>query len=97
MGLLDEDSTSSTNLEKKASLEEEREEEDNDDDEEVDDAPPSSFGSIAADLDPSKDQKPNKPRDSPFKTVPSLCLNRLNMLRQMRFCRPVDEVAATLK
>lgn len=68
MGLLDEDVTSSTNLDKKASFEEEGEEED-DEDEDVDDAPPSSFGSVSADQDPSKDQKPNKPRDSPFSTA----------------------------
>ncbi|KAA0033375.1 protein TIC 100 [Cucumis melo var. makuwa] len=69
MGLLDEDSTSSTNLDKKASVEEEDEEEDDYDDEDTFDAPPSSFGSIAADQDPSKDQKPNKPTNSPFSTA----------------------------
>ena len=72
MGLLGKDSTSSTNLETKASVEEEGEEENNydyDDDEDADDAPPSSFGSIAAYQDPSKDQKPNKPRDSSFSTA----------------------------
>lgn len=68
MGLLDEDSTSSTNLDKKASVEEEDEEEDDYDDDTFD-APPSSFGSIAADQDPSKDQKPNKPTNSPFSTA----------------------------
>ncbi|XP_022140428.1 protein TIC 100 [Momordica charantia] len=74
MDLLDEDVPSSTNQDKKASVEEgaeeeEEEEEEDDDNDDVDDAPPSSFGSVSADRDLSKDQKPKKPRDSPFSTA----------------------------
>lgn len=86
-GLLDEDVTSSTNQDKKASAEEEGEDDEDDEDDDGDDAPPSSFdappssfGSVSA------DQKPSKPRDSPFSTA-SLHFASSTLVSGVSYCR----------